>query len=110
MLEILALIFLTRNIGNITIQKGLKSGTWKLYTVLAWFGAEILGIVAGFALGGEDGFALAFLLGIGFALSSFFILRASLKKRPDAMDEEINSIGVEDLYPPKNPGTTSPQQ
>lgn len=109
MLEILTLIFLTKNIGNLAIQKGLKPGTWKLYTVLAWFGAELLGIVLGFAIGGENGFALAFLFGVGFALSSFFIVKANLKKRPDSMEEEINRIGVADLYPEKKP-TSSPQQ
>lgn len=110
MLEIIALIFLTKNIGALAIQKGLKPGTWKLYTVLAWFGAEILGIILGFAVGGEDGFALAFLLGVSFAIGSFFIVKANLKKRPDNMEEDINRIGVSDLYPEKKATSFPPQQ
>ena len=103
MLEIIALVFLTRNIGNLAIKKGLKPGRWKLYTVLAWFGAEILGLILGFAIGGEDGFALAFILGVGFAVGSYFIVKANLNKRPDSFEEDINQIGVQDLYPPNKP-------
>jgi hypothetical protein len=102
MLEIIALVFLTRNIGELAIQKGLKPGAWKLYTVLAWFGAEILGFILGFAMGGEDGFGFAFLFGLSFAVASYFIVKANLSKRPDHFNDDINSIGVSDLYPQKS--------
>ena len=45
MLEIVALIFLTRKIGSLAERKGLKVGTWKFYTILAWFGAEFIFVV-----------------------------------------------------------------
>jgi hypothetical protein len=38
------------------------------------------------------------LLGLACAVGSFFVLKANLNKRPDA-DDDINRIGVSDLYP-----------
>jgi hypothetical protein len=35
MLEIIALVFLTRKIGDLAERKGLKKGWWKFYTVIA---------------------------------------------------------------------------
>ena len=50
MLEIIALVFLTRHIGTLAYQKGLKPGRWKLYLVLAWFVTEIIGFFTGVAM------------------------------------------------------------
>lgn len=93
MLEIIALIFLTRNIGNIAIQKGLKPGTWKLYTVLAWFGAEILGIFIGFAIMGQENIIGAILIGLAAAITSYFIIKSTLEKKPDMLEDDINELG-----------------
>ncbi len=35
MIEIIVLIFLSRNIGYLALDKGLKPGLWKFYVVLA---------------------------------------------------------------------------
>ena len=99
MLEIIALIFLTKKIGVLAEQKGLKPGTWKLYAVLSWIAGEIIGIVIGFALFGQSNLVPAVLLGLACAVSSFFILRANLNKRPDSFNDDIDKIGVNDLYP-----------
>jgi hypothetical protein len=101
MLEIIALIFLTKKIGALAQKKGLKPGTWKLYTVLCWFGAEIAGVVIGVVILGNENIILGVLLGIACAIGSFFILKANLNKRPD-IDDDIDKIGVSDLYPEKN--------
>jgi len=98
MLEIIALIFLTKKIGVLAEQKGLKPGTWKLYTVLCWFGAEILGAVISIALLGEESMILGVFIGLACAVGSYFVLKANLSKRPDAFDD-IDKIGVSDLYP-----------
>ena len=100
MLEIITLIFLTKKIGPLAERKGLKSGTWKLYTVLCWFGAEIIGAVIAVAILGEESILLAVLLGIGCAVGSYFIIKANLNKWPD-IEDEIERIGVHDLYPEK---------
>jgi hypothetical protein len=47
MLEIIALVYLTRRVGGIARGKGRKAGWFKLMTVLLWFGCEIGGAVAG---------------------------------------------------------------
>jgi hypothetical protein len=49
MLEIIAIIFLSKKNGNLAIQKGLKSGLWRWYTVLAWIVAESIGAILGMA-------------------------------------------------------------
>ena len=92
MLEILALIFLTKNIGALAVKKGLKPGTWKLYTVLLWFGAEIGGIIIGVGSFGTESYLPAIVIGLGCAITSYFILRSSLSRKPD-VDDDINYIG-----------------
>jgi hypothetical protein len=83
MLEIIALIFLTRKIGDLAERKGLKKGWWKFYTVIGWFGGEIIGIVLSILLfQTEDTFALL-PLGYAFAIGSYLILRAILSRKPD---------------------------
>ena len=62
MLEIIALIFLTRQVGRMAHDKGLKSSTWKLYTVLAWFAGEIFGALVGLVIFGPDNI-FSFLMG-----------------------------------------------
>ncbi|MBK7885021.1 MAG: hypothetical protein IPJ81_15485 [Chitinophagaceae bacterium] len=99
MLEILALIYFTKKIGILALQKGLKPGIWKLYTILAWFGAEIVGILIGFAAFGQENTIGAVLVGLACAVPSAFIVRSALNKKPDALDDDINKIGVRDLYP-----------
>ena len=47
MLEILALVYLTRRIGDIAREKGRKAGWFKFMTVVLWIGCEIGGAVAG---------------------------------------------------------------
>ncbi|HEX2683794.1 MAG TPA: hypothetical protein VHL77_07670 [Ferruginibacter sp.] len=106
MLEIIALIFLTKNIGALALKKGLKPGLWKLYTVLSWIGAEIIGIIIAASILGADNIIFAALIGLACAVGSYFVIRAILNKRPDAMEEDINRIGVSDLYP-ERPNRTS---
>ncbi|HLL71110.1 MAG TPA: hypothetical protein VK363_06730 [Pyrinomonadaceae bacterium] len=55
MLEIIALIMLTRRIGDIVKQKNRKSGWYKFMTVLLWFGCEVIGAVIGGIIVGITG-------------------------------------------------------
>ena len=83
MLEIIAIIYFSRQIGDLAARKGLKRGWWRFYTVIAWFGAEIMGIVVSMLIFQTEE-TLAYLpLGYAFAIASYFILKASLSKRPD---------------------------
>jgi hypothetical protein len=93
MLEIIALIFLTREIGRIAHNKGLKPLTWKIYTVAAWIISEIIGVIAGVMIFGMDNLFSVALVGFTFAITSYFIIKAQLNKLPDYFDNDINSIG-----------------
>jgi hypothetical protein len=92
MLEIIALIFLTKKMGALAIDKGLKSGTWKLYTVLAWIGGEIVGIIIGLSIFGQENLFPVVLLGLGCAFTGYYIVNVTLSKKPDVFDD-IDSIG-----------------
>lgn len=92
MLEIVALIFLTREIGRLADRKGLKPGTWKLYTVLSWIAGEFAGAVLGVLIFGADNIFSVIMMAIAGAISGYFIIKANLSKRPDVIDE-IQHIG-----------------
>lgn len=99
MLEIIALIFLTRRIGDLAEQKGESKGKWKAFTVLAWFGFEIVGIIIGMALMGEDLMIVAILMGLLCAFGGYLLVKYMLEQKPDvdnSMDDLIESIGVEE--------------
>ena len=100
MLEIIALIFFTKHIGKIAIQKGLKPGMWKAYTVACWVVFEIAGIATGVLLFNQTDFLPLMFLGLISAFGGFLLIRSILQKKPDATpDDDINSIGVDDLKP-----------
>lgn len=121
LIEIIALVFLCRKNGQLAAQKGLKPNNWKLYTVLAWLGAEFIGwIIAvmifidrfyGFdskqapdfnikQLADSDILAMS-----GIALLSAFggylLIRYILENKPNAFDNGVNQIRADDLQPPK---------
>jgi len=95
MLEIIALIFLTRQIGRMAADKGLKPGIWKFYTVLAWIAGEFLGAVVGVLIFGTENIFSVILVAIAGAVTGYFIIKANLSKRPDVFDE-IDQIGHND--------------
>ncbi len=93
MLEIIALIFITREIGRLAHDKGLKPGTWKIYTIIGWIISEITGMIIGIIIFGKDNLFSILLVGIAFAITSYFIIKAQLNKLPDHFDDDINRIG-----------------
>jgi hypothetical protein len=101
MLEIIALIYLSRKIGLLAIQKGLKPLTWKLYTIAAWIICEIIGIILAVSLFGQNIFSIMS-IGLASAFGGYLLVRAILEKKPDIVDNDINSIGSGDHTPPTN--------
>jgi hypothetical protein len=94
MLELIALIFLTREIGKLAEEKGLKPLTWKIYTIISWIITEIIGIIVGVMLFGKDNLFSVVLVGLTFAITSYFIIKAQLNKLPDQnFDDDINNLG-----------------
>lgn len=86
MLEIILLIFLTRNIGKIAIQKGEKPGVWKLLTVLLWIVCEIIGTFLAVILYGltPDSIFSIIAFALFSAFGGYLIIRAILTNKPDA--------------------------
>ena len=101
MLEIIALIFLCKKNGNLAIQKGLKPGLWKWYTVLAWIVAEIIGVILGVGFFGQGNLLGLMLMGIISAFGGYLFIKYVLEKKPDSFDDDIDSIGIDDLQPPR---------
>lgn len=99
MIEIIVLVFLTIHMGKIAARKGLKPGTWRLYTVLSWLGGEIVGVIIGLFIFDKANIISLMLMGIAGALGGYFIIKSALDKKPDNMDDDINRIGVDDLRP-----------
>ena len=93
MLEIIALIFLTKQIGNIATSKGLKPGTWKLYTVLAWIAGELLGAVIGVLIFGTNNIFSVILVAVAGAITGYLLVKNILSKKPDTMQDDIDNIG-----------------
>jgi len=85
---------LTREIGRLAFRKGLKPLTWKIYNVIAWLGAELIGILIGAVIFGLDNLVSVQLVAFAFAITSYFIIKAQLNKLEDqSFDDDINRIG-----------------
>ena len=94
MLEIIALIFLAKEIGKIAAAKGLKPGTWKLYLILAWIAGEFVGAIIGIMIFGTNNIISVELVAVAGAVTGYVVLKANLKKKPDLLDDDINQIGM----------------
>ena len=93
MLEIIALIFLTRETGRMAANKGLRAGRWKVYTILSWFAGEIVGAIIGVMIFGPNNLISVMLVALAGAITGFFILRSVLLKKPDVLEDDIDQIG-----------------
>jgi hypothetical protein len=102
MIEIIALIFLCKKNGALALQKGLSTVRWKWYTVLGWVVAEMVGLMFGMALFGQNNIYGLMAIGLISAFGGYLIVKAMLEKKPDSLDEDINKINVSDLQPPRN--------
>ena len=100
LLDIIALIFITRYVGKLAIQKGLKPGSWKAYTIFSWFGIQIIGLIAGILLLNSRDIIGLQLLGWICSVGSLLVIRYILLNKPNITpDEEVNRVGVDDLKP-----------
>jgi hypothetical protein len=94
MLELIALIFLTREIGRLAEKKGLKPGTWKIYLVIGWIFFELIGVFVGIMIFGMNNLISVVLVGFAFAIGSYFFIKAQLNKLPESnIDDDINNVG-----------------
>lgn len=101
MVDIVALFFLCRINGKLAVQKGLKASQWRLYTILAWFVAEVMGLMLGMLLFGQDNLTGLMALGLVSAFGGYLYIKHLLEKKPDVLEDDINKIGTDDLQPPR---------
>jgi uncharacterized membrane protein YfcA len=90
MLEILLLFFLTRNIGELALRKGLPPVRWKIYTILAWILFEVIGTLLGILLFGFDpsDFFGLMMFAVAVAFGGYLFVRRILESKPD-VDESM---------------------
>lgn len=94
MIEIVALIFLTRKIGKLASSKGHKPLMWKILTVLSWIFSEVLGIYVALMFFDKNNLFSIVVVGLMFAITSYYIIKAQLNKLPDqGIEDDINNLG-----------------
>lgn len=96
MLEIIALIFLCRSIGNTAERKGLKPLQWKIMTVVAWIGFEFIGAMIGIMLFGfnKDNLIGLELFAVACAFGGYLLVKSNLDKKEDkSLHDDIDNIG-----------------
>lgn len=93
MLEIILLVFLSRNISKLARSKGLRPTTWNIYLVTGWIFSEGIGIVVGLMIFGANNLISVALLAFGFAISSYYFLHWRLRQYPDIFEDDIDNIG-----------------
>ena len=90
MIEIIALYYFAKNVGEIVEAKGHR-GTWyKVLAVVMWFGGEIVGAILGGILfasaGSECAIYLFALFGAGLSAGTVYLIAKNLPpaaKEPD---------------------------
>lgn len=87
MFDIIFLFLMIPRIGRLAVSKGLDSRKWRIRTILIWFAAEFLGVVVGMILVGKDNLPMMGLIGLGFAVASYFTVRDVLQKKDDIKSE-----------------------
>lgn len=93
MIEIIVLVLLSKDIGKIAISKGLPPFKWKVYLIIGWVITEIAGIGIGFMIFGQKNLISAVLIGLVFAVTSYYALRSMLLRLPDKDQDDIDQIG-----------------
>ena len=101
-MDIIILIFVSRRIWRLAIQKGERPNRWVLYTIFAWILAEVLGCILAMLLFGGSNMVAILSIGLLSAFGGYLFVRSILEKKPASMDDDINRIGTDDLQPPTN--------
>lgn len=83
MIEIIALYYFAKNIGQIVEAKGHR-GTWyKVLAVVMWFGGEFVGAIVGAILFGQEGGQCAAylfaLLGAAMSAGTVYLIAKNLQ-------------------------------
>jgi len=97
MLEVFAIIFLSKKFGGIADDKGHSRGLFIALTIIFWVGGEIAGMLLGLIVFEEEGLIMyAFaILGAGLGALTVFLIASSLgnkkKEAPDVLDQQFEN-------------------
>lgn len=80
--SIVALYFLTKQIGRIAESKGERPRRWKIHTIVAWLFGDLIGEMIVFKFFGLNVFLL-FLFGIGLGYVGYLLVKQKLESLPD---------------------------
>lgn len=82
MLEIIILYNLSKKISEIAFDKGYSSGLYKFYTVLFWFGFEIIGgVIAMIIFDNQAAAYIVALLSAALGVSILYYIAQSLPNK-----------------------------
>ncbi|MCB0651483.1 MAG: hypothetical protein KDC85_09435 [Saprospiraceae bacterium] len=95
MLEIIAAVFLGKEIKKIVEAKGLKATKYIVIMVALWLGLEITGSVIGAMIYGEGGMLYLFAL-LGAALGAYISYTIAVNA-PAAVNESNDVLDSEDI-------------
>lgn len=100
MIEIIVLYFLTKNMGVLAAKKGLPAGRWKFFTVAAWIGFELLGLIVGIAMFGAGNLVGLMAFALVCAFGGYLTVKYVLENKPGSkIDDDIDNIGIDQLKP-----------
>ncbi len=101
MIDLIALILLSRYNGKTAARKGLKSGTWVVNTIIAWIVGEMLGCILGLSFFPftKENILIIMAFGLFGAFGGFLFIKHKLDQIPDHVEEDASRIGVDDLRP-----------
>ncbi len=100
MIEIILLYFLTKSMGQLALKKGLPTGRWKFYTVIAWLIFEFFGLIMGIAFFGTGNLLGLMAIGLASAFGGYLTIKYILENKPDNdLDEDVDRIGTDQLRP-----------
>jgi hypothetical protein len=88
MLEIIALIFISRHIAEIAADKGYSYGLYRFLTFLFWIGFEFFGAIAGVILFGDEdaGIYLFALVSAGLGYLILYLVVSNLPDQGEATE------------------------
>lgn len=83
MIEIIALFFLLRNLGNVAQKKGQSATRWIIRGLINWVVFEFLGAGIGLMLFGQNNLISILLLGLMGGFAGYHLTFIRLKNLPD---------------------------
>jgi DNA-directed RNA polymerase subunit H (RpoH/RPB5) len=93
MLEIILLIFISRNIAETAFDKGYSRGLYRFLTFLFWFAFEFIGLIIATIFLGEEKFLL-YLVGWLSGGLGYLILHIIVENLPELSPKIVYSVYV----------------